>query len=136
MVSVPLVPLAPLQPLEASQPVALEELQVKVMLSPTGMDTELAVNCKLGGVLGVPPPEPPPLEEPPPDEEPPAPEGASPPPPPSPPPQAVINNSRASRTMFLREAWEILIQVNILLNCYVNSKIALRVSSWGSIPKS
>ena len=135
MVSVPLVPLAPLQPLEASQPVALEELQVKVMLSPTGMDAEFAVNCAVGGVVGVLPPEPPP-DELPPDEEPPAPEGASPPPPPSPPPQAVINNSRASRTMFLREAWEILIQVNILLNCYVNRKIALRVSSWGSIAKA
>ena len=90
MVSVPLVPLAPLQPLEASQPVALEELQVKVMLSPTGMDAELAVNCAVGGVVGVLPPELPPPDELPPDEEPPAPEGASLPPPP-PPPQAARN---------------------------------------------
>ena len=100
MVSVPLVPLAPLQPLEALQPVALEELQVKVMLSPTGMDAELAVNCAVGGVVGVLPPEPPPLEEPPPDEEPPAPEGAPPPPPP-PPPHAAIRQVSRIKTEYL-----------------------------------
>jgi hypothetical protein len=80
--------------------VVLEELQVKVMLSPTGMDAELKFNCAVGGVVGVLPPEPPP-DELPPDEEPPAPEGASPPPPPPPPPHAAMKRTRTNNDLFL-----------------------------------